>query len=535
MEHLVIIGGVAAGTKAAAKARRENPDLKITLFTDEDTISYSACGLPYFIKDVIKKPEQLIARTPEAFAEKENVSVFIRHRAIEISPRKKQVLVQNLQTGDSFKEDFTKLLIATGASPIVPNIEGIGAKNVFTIRSITDGIIIKEKLQKSKKAIIVGGGYIGLELHEAFLANNVETKLIEKQSQLMPSLDEDIALNLYREIEKKYPNSVILNDGVQEFITENNELKAVKTDSGKTIEADMAVLAIGVKPNVELAKAAGIELGKTGAIKVNNSMQTNFDYIYAAGDCAEKTQMQINEPIWIPLGSTANKEGRVAGSNIAGMEEKFNGILGSAVTRFFDFNVSMTGLTEKQAKQFNLDYVSTTLSANDKAGYMPDVKTLSIKILAEKKTNKLLGVQAIGHGNIDKTVNMLATALRAGMTVSEYTDVDISYAPPFSKAIDITTVAAYVLKNKLENKVKSVNVTELNGLSHDEHEFLIAQNEDEATPSGKYKNIIVLSYDSMQSYITAKKLEQKGFNNVKFVEGCSGCLDKCLDSFEKRK
>lgn len=535
MEHLVVIGGVAAGTKAAAKARRENPDLKITIFTDEDKISYSACGLPYFIKGVIPSYDKLIARTPEEFQEKENINVVTEHRVIEISPNKKRVLVQNLITGDIIKQEYTKLLIATGASPIVPPIDGIGAKNVFTLRSINDGIAIKEKLKDVKKALIIGGGYIGIELLEALLHNDIDTKVIEKSPQLMPSLDEDIAISLLKEVQKNYPDSIVLNDGVKKFLSEDGKLTGVETESGKRFEADIAILSVGVKPNVELAKAAGIETGSTGAIKVDKYMQTNIENIFAAGDCAEKNQMQVNEPIWIPLGSTANKEGRVAGSNIFEIHDDFKGILGSAVTRFFDLNISMTGITEKQAKKYGIDYVSTILTSNDKAGYMPDVKDITIKMLANKKNGKLLGIQAIGHGNIDKNVNIVAAGLSSGMTVKDYADIDISYAPPFSKAIDITTVAAYVLQNKIDKKAKSISIKELQECDCTEYQLLMVDNEEFKDPTNEMKDIVVVSFDAMQSYIVAKKLEQKGYDNVRFLEGGCSCLEECIENLLKEQ
>lgn len=535
MEHLVIIGGVAAGTKAAAKARRENPDLKITIFTDEDKISYSACGLPYFIKGIIPSYKNLVARTPEDFKEKENIDVFTMHRAIEICPNNKVVTVQNLLSGDVIKQEYTKLLIATGASPIVPPIKGIGVDNVHTLRSINDGIVIKEKLKDIKKAVIIGGGYIGVELLEAFLHNNIETKIIEKEKQLMSALDEDVAKALHKEIESLYPGTAILNDGVAEFLSEDGTLTAVKTESGRIIETDIAVLCIGVKPNVELAKNAGIKIGKTGAIKVDKYMRTNITDVFAAGDCAEKNQMQINEPIWIPLGSTANKEARVAGSNIFENIDTFRGILGSAVTRFFKLNISMTGLTEKQAQYYGIEYVSTTLTSKDKAGYMPNVQDITIKMLAHKKTGKLLGMQAIGHGNIDKNVNIVAAGLSSGMTLKEYADIDISYAPPFSKAIDITTVAAYVLQNKIDKKAKSISPRELRACDCDDYEALIVKNEEFKSPTGNFDNIVVISFDSMESYIVAKKLEQKGYSNVKFLEGGICCLEEYIEDMKKGK
>lgn len=456
MEHLVVIGAIAAGTKAAAKARRENPDIKITIFSDDKYISYSACGLPFYVGGEFADYKQLVEYTPEEFEKDMNVKVYTSHSVVEINPKDNVVRVKNLINGDILIQSYTKLLIATGARPFVPKIEGDFAKNIFTIRSLQDAFDIMEVMKTAKDAVIVGGGYIGIEMFEAFLRQGIDVKIVEKQSYLMPVMDEDIAKPLTEMIKEKYPQSVITGDSVKRFIS-NDEglLRKIELESGMMLEADFALLSLGVRPNSELASEAGIKIGPTGAIKVDSQMRTSIPNIFAAGDCAEKTNIVTGEPSWIPLGSTANKEGRVAGSVIAGKEAGFEGILGSAVTKFFDIKISMTGVTEKVAQKLGYDVVSTTIHSNDKAGYMHDVKPICIKMIADKKTKKLLGAQGVGYGDIDKRINIIASALSGKMTVKEYINIDISYAPPFAKAIDITTTAAYTLDKILEKEGRS--------------------------------------------------------------------------------
>lgn len=451
MEHLIIIGAAAAGTKAAAKVRRENKDLKITLFTEEEYVSYSACGIPFYIEGEFDDYKELIEYTPSEFEKDINVKVYTFHRVLKISPESNKISVGNLISGEVFEISYTKLLIATGASPIKADIPGADAKNIFTLRNINDAIAIKKAVKKSKTAVIIGGGYIGIEILEAFFKQGLKTRLIEKQNQIMSVLDSEIADNLKEMIENERPNSIITSDSVKKFIANSKgELEKIELESGKIIEADLALIALGVKPNIELAQKAGIQIGETGAIKVNKHMQTNIHNIYAAGDCCEKNHIITNKPVWIPLGSTANKEGRVAGLTLSGEKASFEGVLGSAVTKFFGINISLTGLSEKAAEKQGYDVVTVTIQSKDKAGYMEGAKTISIKMIADKKTKRLLGAQCIGYGDADKRINIIASALTAKMTVKEYINIDISYAPPFSRAIDITTVAAYKLDKLLE-------------------------------------------------------------------------------------
>lgn len=453
MEKIVIIGGVAAGPKAAAKARHLNPDAEINIYTEDTNVSYSACGLPFFIEGNFDDPQMLIAREIQEF-EDTNIHIHLLNRVTKILPETKQITVLDMQKNQEFTVDYDKLVIATGARPFIPPIKNVDLKNVFTLRTVEDGINIKEKVLKSKQAVIVGGGYIGIELLEAFVKQGLSVKMIEFAPHIMSVFDDDISETIKEYILEKDSDKVeiINSDSVIEIYTDetSGEAKGVKTKNGVEFEADIILIATGVKPNVEIAKDAGIELGESGAIKVNNKMQTNIKDIYAAGDCAEKIQIVSNTPQWVPLGSTANKEGRCAAINLCGGEDCFDGILGSAVTRYFGFTMSITGLTEKQAVKLGYEPISVSVTKLDKVGYMPQAKNITIKLIADKKSRKLLGAQGIGCGDADKRVNTVATGLICHMTADDFISNDITYAPPYSPSIDPLLTATEKLIEELD-------------------------------------------------------------------------------------
>lgn len=452
MEKIVIIGGVAAGPKAAAKARRIKPDAQIDIYTDDTNVSYSSCGLPFFIEGNFADYNMLIARTPEEF-EEQNIHIHLQHRVTKIMPDKKQVLIQNKAENKEFTVDYDKLVIATGASPIIPPIKNIELKNVFTLRTVEDGINIKEKVLKSKKAVIIGGGYIGIEILEAFVKQGLEVTLIEFAPHIMSIFDDDISELIEEQVLRLHSDRVkiVTSDAVTELVGEN-EVTGVKTKNGLEFEAELVIVATGVRPNVQLATDAGIELGETGAIKVNKKMQTNIEDIYACGDCIEKIHIVSKTPVWVPLGSTANKEGRCAAINLCGGEDFFEGILGSAVTRYYGMTMSMTGLTEKQAIKLGYEPVSKLVTKLDKVGYMPAAKNITIKLIADKKSRILLGAQAIGCGDADKRVNTVATGLLCPMTVDSFFANDLTYAPPYSPSIDPLLNTAQRLIEKMNGK-----------------------------------------------------------------------------------
>ncbi len=448
---IVILGGVAAGAKAAAKARRLLPDAEIDLYTDDTHISYSSCGLPYYIEGNFEDYRLLLVVSPEEF-EKKNVHVHLKNRAVKIIPEAKQVLIQDLTTQRAYLVDYDKLIIAIGARPIIPKIKNVNLPNIFTLRKIEDGIAIKEMALKSTHATIVGGGYIGIELLEAFVKQNLKVTLIEYSSCVMTTFDEDMSKLIQEQLNSINNNrfKIMTSEIVTEFSGDINGVKSVKTGTGKVFDTDFVVLCTGATPNVEIAKDAGIDLGVTGAIKVNEKMETSIKDVYACGDCVEEHLVVSNSKIWLPLGSNANKEGRTAAINACGGDDKFFGVLGSSVTRCLDLTMSMTGLTEKRAAMLGYTPVSVTVTKNDKVGYMPNVNNITLKLIADYNTGKLLGAQAVGAGDADKRINALAAALLGEMTVGEFYKNDLTYAPPFSPTIDPLLNASQILMNKVK-------------------------------------------------------------------------------------
>ena len=447
---VVIIGGVAAGAKVAAKTHRLLPDAKIDIYTDDTHVSYSSCGLPYYIQGNFQDFRTLLVRSPEEF-KKQGTDVHLLHKAIKILPEKRQVLIHNIREDKAFLADYDKLVIATGARPYIPPIINANLGNIFTVRKIEDGINIREKALQSGCVVIIGGGYIGIELLESFVELGLHVTLIEAAETVMPVFDTEISELIKSQLESisKGRFDILTSEIVTEFTSNaKGEVKSVKTCSGKEILTDFVIICSGVRPNVEFAAEAGIQLGETGAIRVNKHMRTNIPDIYACGDCAEKTLMLTGTKIWVPLGSTANKEGRVAALSLSGYDEVFDGILGSAVVRCLSFSMSMTGLTERMANNLGFNPISVTVTKYDKVGYMPDVNNITLKLIAEKTTGLLLGGQAVGAGDSDKRINTLTTALLGRLTVEDFAKNDITYAPPFAPTIDPLLNAAELLLDK---------------------------------------------------------------------------------------
>ena len=447
--NIVIIGGVAAGAKAAAKARRLLPDAKIDIYTEDTHVSYSSCGLPYHVQGNFNDYKKLIVRTPEEFAQ-QNVDVHLLNRVIKIIPKTQKILVKDLTNDVEFPVAYDKLVIATGAKPYIPDIKNVNMPNVYKVRTLEDGIVIKEAMQNARHVTIVGGGYIGIEMLESFVKNNIQTTLIEASSHVLSMLDSDIA-ELIIEYIKEESNDyakLLTNDTVVSF-EGKDKVEEVITANGEHFATDMVIMCAGIRPTVDIAVEAGINLGKTGAIKVNSRMETNIENIYACGDCIEETNVITHRQVWLPLGTNANKEGRCAAVNLAGYTEDFEGVLGSTVTRYLNLTISTTGLTHKVAEEEGFDPVSIVVTKRDKAGYMPEVRNVTIKLTADKRTHKLLGGQAIGCGDADKRINTLSVGLLNGITVEEFLGADITYAPPFSTTIDPLLSATRLLIDKL--------------------------------------------------------------------------------------
>lgn len=447
--RIIIIGGVAAGTKAAAKAHRVDQNHEIIIYQDEAEVSYSACGLPYVISGVINDDRKVIIRQPEDFA-KEGIKVFTQHRVMSIDKTRRQLTVKNLLTQADEVVDYDRLILATGARPIVPNVEGITLEGVLTLRNISDLARFKTLLNtlQPKRAVIIGAGYIGLELAESFHELNIKTTIVEKAARILPRFDHEMAQPVHDHLLENQIE-LILGDGLAQLHGENSRISTIETESGKMISADLVVIAIGVKPNVELARAAGIELGKTGAIAVDSRMETRTPGIFAAGDCCETVNRITGKPIWMPLGDIANLQGRVAGENVVDGNVHFPGVFGTAIFKIFKLTVAITGLSEQAAQESGFDPVSIVMTGTDRARYYPGRQEYTLKLIADRQDGRLLGAQVVGSGNVDKMIDIAATALLGKLTCADMENADLAYSPPFSPVLSTIIVAAGILKSKL--------------------------------------------------------------------------------------
>jgi len=434
-ERLVVIGGDAAGMSAASQARRLRDDLDIVVFERGPHTSYAACGIPYYVGGLVQEWRALVARTPDEFR-RQGIDARVRHEVTEIDPEGHRVRVRNLETGEAWWEPYDHLLIATGALPVRPAVPGADAEGIYGVHTLESGIRLREIVDRgqARRVVIVGGGYIGLEMAEAMCLRDLETSLVQRGSQVMNTLDPDMGA-LVSDAIRGIGVTLYLGEEVIAFDAKDGRLRAVITDK-RELPADMAILGMGVRPNTELARAAGIPLGVKGAIRVNERMQTGVAGIWAAGDCAEVFHLVSRRPAHIPLGTTANKQGRVAGLNLGGRPATFPGVVGTAVSKICSLEVARTGLQEKEIAELGLEFVSATIKSRTRAGYYPDAGAITVKVLAEKGTGRFLGGQIVGTEGAAKRIDVMAVALHAGMTVDEMVHLDLSYAPPFSPVWD---------------------------------------------------------------------------------------------------
>jgi NADPH-dependent 2,4-dienoyl-CoA reductase/sulfur reductase-like enzyme/rhodanese-related sulfurtransferase len=459
-KRLVIIGGVAAGPKAAAKAQRCDPDMEVVIYQEEGEISYSGCGLPYYVGGSIPERKKLLIKTAEQFSQ-DGIQVLKRHRVDHLDMEKRQVSGLNLDTGKPFADTYDRLVIATGSEVIRPKVPGLDLENVFQLHSIYDADAILRKIQSAevKNVVVVGGGYIGLEMAEALAALGKKVTLVELASQIATLFDEDLAGILKQYIEKK-GITVFTSEGLEALRGENGFVRRVRT-AKREIPAQAVLLSLGVRPRVDLAREAGLKIGVTGAIWVNDYMETSVPGVYAAGDCAETTHLVTGKPTWIPLGSTANKQGRAAGMNLCGGRSIFPGVLGTAIFKVFDFNVAKTGLSMREALREGFEPLQAIVRGYGRAHILPGGRESLLKVIADKKTGRVLGAQAVGEGPSDKFIDTAAMALHGKMNCAQLAAADLAYSPPFSPALSPVIVAANVLLNKLEGKVGWLSAAEV--------------------------------------------------------------------------
>lgn len=451
---VVIVGGVAGGASAAARLRRLDEHAEIIMLEQGAYISYANCGLPYYVGGEITDKEELTLQTPESFHARFRVDVRTHSRAVAMDTEAKTVRVRNLTTGEEYTEGYDALILSPGAEPVRPPLPGIDDPRVFTLRTIPDTFRIHQYIQEKapKTAVVVGGGFIGLEMAENLVRAGLRVAVVEKADHLVAALDYDMACQVHR-YARSQGLELHLGVGVQSFAPGADGLQ-VALDNGGSLQADLVLLSVGVRPETALAREAGIALNSRGAIEVDDHMRTSAPQVYAVGDAVQVKNLVTGQPAYIPLAGPANKQGRIAADNICGLDSVYKGTQGSAILKLFDLTVAATGLTEASARQAGLDADKIFTLSGSHAGYYPGARSISIKTIYERGTGKILGAQLVGFQGVDKRCDVLATAIRAGMTADDLAELELCYAPPFSSAKDPVNMAGFVIQNLEAGQVK---------------------------------------------------------------------------------
>ncbi|GKZ04796.1 pyridine nucleotide-disulfide oxidoreductase [Paraclostridium bifermentans] len=530
--NVLVIGGVAAGTKTAAKLKRENRDFNVTLITKGENISYAGCGLPYYVGGVIEDKSDLIVNTPKSFSELTQVEVKTSVEALEIDRDKKIVKAFDIQNKEEIIFNYDKLVIATGADPIKPPIEGIDLEGVYYMRTPDDAIAVREVVETNnvKRAVVVGGGFIGLEVAENLHEMGVKTTLVEAMDHIMPGFDDEVSSYVENEL---IENGIMVLTGERLTSIEGDEkVSKVRTDK-RAMKADMIVMSVGIRANSNIAETCGLELEANKTIKVNEYMQTNDENIYAVGDCVTVKNILSGKPAWSPMGSSANKEGRCLAKTLAGKKTEFNGVLGTGIVKLLNLNAARTGLTEKEALNLGYNVESVLVPIDDKAHYYPDSKMIIIKLISDKDNKKVLGAQVFGDGNVDKHIDVISTAITFNATINDLQNLDLAYAPPFSTAIHPVGHAANVLLNKIDGDVKTLRYEEF--LNNQESYKLADVNKtpqlegvtyiDLAQLNGKIDGfelddkILLVCARGKRAYLAYNRMKHFGYKDVQVLEG----------------
>lgn len=492
----VIIGGVAGGASAAARLRRLDEKAEIVIMERGEFVSFANCGLPYFIGGVITEQEKLTLQTPERFRERFNIDVRVNNEVTAIDAQQKTITVRNVLTNESYAERYDKLILSPGAEPVKPPISGIDSKHVFTLRNIPDTLKIKSYLERNapKSAVIVGGGYIGVEMAENLKKAGLDVTIVELSDHLIAPLDFAMAADVHAYL-RKNGIKLILGNGVTE-IRENETLEVILEHG--SVRADLLILSVGVRPETALAKACGIACNPCGSILVDERMRTNISDIYAVGDAVEGKDFLSGTPTFIPLAGPANKQGRIAADNICRLHSVYTGTQGSAVLKLFDMTVATTGHNEKSAKANGIDYDKTYIYAGSHAGYYPRASNMSIQALWEKETLRLIGAQIVGFDGVDKRMDVLATAIRFGAKVTDLTKLELCYAPPFSSAKDPVNMLGFVAENVVSGKVKQFFPEEIETLPRDGSVTLLDVRTETEVRHGKIDGFIKIPLDSLR-------------------------------------
>ena len=455
---ILIVGGVAGGATAATRLRRLSEENQVIIFEKGQYVSFANCGLPYHISGTIDKRDALLLQTPESLNERYNLDVRVLTEVLSINKEEKTISVKNLKTEEIYTESYDKLLLSPGAEPIKPPFEGIDSDKIFTLRNIPDMDKIVAKTKNAQNFVVVGGGFIGLEVAENLIEAGKNVKLVELGNQVMAPVDFDIASFVHEKAKQK-GLELLLNVGVEKF-NDKGETIEVFLNNGTSLETDAVILAIGVKPETKLAVEAGLEIGETRGILVNEFMQTSNPDIYAVGDAIEVAHYINNKKVLIPLAWPANRQGRIVADNIVlGNQYKYTGSLGSSILKFFELSVASTGLNEKTLKRFGIPYKTAIVTRGHHAGYYPGAKNMVLKVIFDEN-GKIFGAQAVGEAGVDKRIDVIATAIKGNLTVYDLPEIEITYAPPFNSAKDPVNIAGYAAENILKGDLEMVNYDE---------------------------------------------------------------------------
>ncbi len=546
--NIVIIGGTACGPKAAARARRCDPQARITIVEQGENLSTATCGLPYYVSGVIDSQSKLIARKRDFFRDVLNLEVLTGTKALAIDRKAHKVDLLNLETNRISNTGYDKLVLATGSIPVVPDLEGRHLRGIFTLTRIEQANALRSSIspREIKRAVIIGAGLIGLEMAEAFVSQGLKVTVVEALDCILPALlDFEVAAYIEKHLRDKGVN-LLLGQPVTGFEGDGNGWVRQVIAGDIELETGLVLLALGTRPNTRLAEDAGLTIGSTGGISVNQYLQTNDPDIYAGGDCIENVNRITQQKMLSPLGSTANKHGRVIGSNVTGGCETFPGVLGTAITKVFDYNVARVGLSELQARKAGYDVVTSLVPGNEHATYYPDGKEILVKLIAEKSSNRLLGGQVAGPGESAKRIDVLATALAFGSVVDDIANLDLAYAPPYNSAMDPLHDAANVIRNKQSGYAKTLTPIEVKSKLENGDDFIFLDVRSpgewetrriEATQARllplrelrakldvlpKDAEIVTFCQTSARAYQAQRILDGAGFKNTKFMDGSIG-------------
>ena len=537
---VVIVGGVAGGATAAARIRRLDEQAEIVVFERSGFVSYANCGLPYYIGGVIEDPEALTLQTPESFFSRFRVTMKVRHEVTAIHPERKSVTVKNLATGELFEESYDKLLLSPGAKPTQPRLPGLGSEKIFTLRTVEDTFRIKEYIQEKqpKSAVLAGGGFISLELAENLRELGMDVTIVQRPKQLMNPFDADMAAFIHGEM-RKHGVRLALGHTVEGFEEKDSGVDVLLKDEAP-LHADMVVLAIGVSPDTGLAKDAGLELGIKGSILVNDRMETSVPDIYAVGDAVQVKHFVTGQDALIALAGPANKQGRIAADNICGGDSRYTGSQGSSVVKVFDLTAAATGVNETNAGKAGLSVDSVVLSPMSHAGYYPGGKVMTMKVVFEKETYRLLGAQIVGYEGVDKRIDVLATAIRAGLKATQLKELELAYAPPYSSAKDPVNMAGFMIENIANGVLKQWHLEDVDKLPRDGSVTLLDTRTVGEYAGGhidgftnipvdelrerlgeldKSKPVYVICQSGLRSYIACRILSGYGFECYNFSGG----------------